>query len=144
MEAIRIEKSTEVCAYERIIQRQRMRIVRESLSGKEHLEGNLEAKRGMRLLKSEGRLKKFESREAGVKGANSDKLFQKYMQTSEKHREILLKNQPDIVSRINENERLEKERKRQTEENLEKGEWCYSCCYNNTMGHFNRASDIKW
>ena len=48
------------------------------------------------------------------------------MQKSEKHREILSKNQPDIVSKINENARLEKERERLTEENRKKGEWYYN------------------
>ena len=47
------------------------------------------------------------------------------MQTNEKRKEVLSKNQPDIVSRINENDRLEKERKRQTEEIRDKGEWDY-------------------
>ena len=57
----------------------------------------------------------------------NDELFEwkQYMQTSEKQKEILSKNQPDIVSRINETVRLEKERKRQAEENRDKGEWDY-------------------
>ena len=81
----------------------------------------------MRLLNSEGRLKHFASREAGMKSAKNDELFEwkQYMQTSEKHKEILSKNQPHIVSRINENVRLEKERERQAEENRDKGEWHY-------------------
>ena len=63
-----------------------------------------------------------------MKGAKRDELFEwnKYMQTSQKHKDILAENQPDIVSRINEKERLEKERNRQTEENCEKGEWYYN------------------
>ena len=38
MEMFRAEKSTEVCAYERIVQRQEKRIMRKGLSGKERLE----------------------------------------------------------------------------------------------------------
>ena len=48
------------------------------------------------------------------------------MKTIEKHKEILSKHQPDIVSRINENVRLEKERERQKEENCDRGEWDYN------------------
>ena len=120
MKNLRIEKSSEMSAYERIVKRQKEKIRRKNLSEKEYLEGNLAAKRGMRLLRSEGRLRKFANRETGKK----DELFQwkQYMQKSEKHREILSKNQPDIVSKINENARLEKERERLTEENRKKGE----------------------
>ena len=129
MEMVRAEKSTEVCAYEKIVQRQEKRNMRKGLSGKEHLEGNLTAKKGMRLLNSVGRLRKFASREAGSKSARKrDEMveWKRYIQTSEKHREILSKKQPDIVSRINENVRLEKEKERQDIESCKIGEWLYS------------------
>ena len=127
MEMLRAEKSTEVCAYEIIEERQEKSIMRKGLSGKYHLEGNLNAKKGMRQLNSEGRVRKFASREAGMKIGKIDELFEwkQYMKTSKKHKEMLSKNQPDIVSRINENVRLEKERERQTEENRDK-EWDYN------------------
>ena len=82
MEMLETEKSTEVCAYERIVKRQKIRITRKGLSGKEHLEGNLTARKGMRLLNSDGRLRKFASREAGTKGARKrDELveWKRYM-----------------------------------------------------------------
>ena len=82
----------------------------------------------MRQLKSVGRVGKFVSREAGMKIGKIDELFEwkQYMKKSKKHKEILSKNQPDIVSRINENVRLEKERERQTEKNRDKGQWDYN------------------
>ena len=111
-------------AYDRIVDRQGERIMRMSLSGKEHLERKLKAKKGMSLLQSEGRLRKFARREPGMKIAKKDELFEwkEYMKTSKKHKEILSVNKPDIVSRINENARLEKEKKQQTDKNRDKGE----------------------
>jgi hypothetical protein len=129
MEMVRAEKSTEECAYTRIVQRQEKRNLRNSLSGKEHLEGNLTAKKGMRLLNSVGRLRKFASREAGSKSARKrDEMveWKRYIQTSEKHREILSEKQPDIVSRINENARQAKEKEQQEIENYKEGEWLYN------------------
>ena len=72
MSLLRAGKSTEVRAYERIVDRQEKRIMRKGLSGKEHLERNLKAKKGMSLLKSEGRLRKFARREPGMKIAKID------------------------------------------------------------------------
>ena len=127
MRDLRGQKCTEVRAYDRIVDRQGKRIMRMSLSGKEHLERNLKAKKGMSLLQSEGRLRKFARREPGMKIAKKDELFEwkEYMKTSKKHKEILSVNMPDIVSRINENARLEKEKKQQTDKNRDKGEWEY-------------------
>ena len=129
MEMVRADKGTEACAYERIVKRQEIRNLRKGLSGKEHLEGNLNAKKGMQLLNSVGRLRKFESRDAGMKSSRKrDELFEwkKFMQTSEKHREILSEKQPDIVSRINENARQAKEKEQQEIENYKEGEWLYN------------------
>ena len=77
MEMVRADKGTEACAYERIVKRQEIRNLRKGLSGKEHLEGNLNAKKGMQLLNSVGRLRKFESRDAGMKNSRKrDELFE--------------------------------------------------------------------
>ena len=69
------------------------------------------------------------SREVGTNGARKrDELveWKRYMQTNEIQREILKKNKPDIVSRINENVRFEKEKERQNIESQKMGEWLYS------------------
>ena len=81
----------------------------------------------MSLLQSKGRLRKFARREPGMKIAKKDELFEwkEYMKTSKKHKEILSVNMPDIVSRINENAMLEKEKKQQIDKNHDKGEWEY-------------------
>ena len=129
MEMVRADKGSEACAYERIVKRQEIRNLRKGLSGKEHLEGNLNAKKGMQLLNSVGRLRKFESRDAGMKSSRKrDELFEwkKFMQTSEKHRETLSEKQPDSVSRINENARQAKEKEQQEIENYKEGEWLYN------------------
>ena len=45
--------------YDKIVHRMRMRILRRNQTGKEHLEGYLQAKKGMRLLNSDGPIKEF-------------------------------------------------------------------------------------
>ena len=141
MSLLRAGKSTEVRSYERIVDRQEKRIMRKGLSGKEHLERNLKAKKGMSLLKSEGRLRKFARREPGMKIAKIDELLEwkQFMKTNKKHKELLSKNQPDIVARINENARLEKERKQQTEKNCDQGEWEY----NGESGEYSWTGNVE-
>lgn len=126
---ITAERSTEECDYERIVQRQGKKKWRQGLSGKDHLVGNLIAKKGMQLLNVEGRLRRFAHREAGMKRTRKkDNLYEwkQYMQKSEKHKEILSRNQPDIVSRINKCIRQEQENERQKEEDRKKGYWDYN------------------
>ena len=74
---ITAERSTEEFDYERIVQRQGKRTWRQGLSGKDRLEGNLIAKKGMQLLNIEGRLRSFSHREAGLKRTRKkDNLYE--------------------------------------------------------------------
>ena len=126
---IRKMKSKEVLEYERIIQKQRMRKSRENASGKEHLIRNLKAKKGMRLLNSEGSLREFSRRKLGRKDAKGwDELFdwEHYECKSQMHSTNLHQMQPDIVQKLNEKMRLKKEKERQLKEKRKNGEWDYN------------------
>ena len=112
MVKLRERKKEEDLDYEKIIQRQRKQVWRNALSGKNHLLANLKAKKGMQLLSEEGRLKKFERRRRGLKrGLESDDLFEwkSFIKKSKFHRDRLTRSEPDIVRRLNEIERQEKE-----------------------------------
>ena len=85
----------------------RMIIQRRNQTVKEHLRGNLKAKKGMRLLNSEGPMMEFSQRETGHRIADGEWEWK----TSQKHAEQLGK-QPDIVERKNESSRIEKEKER--------------------------------
>ena len=79
--------------------------VREHFSGKDHLEANLKAKKGMQLANEEGTLRKFSRRERGLnKCKKKDDLFEwkEYCRKGEEHRKKLENAKPDIVERINE------------------------------------------
>ena len=89
---------------------------------------NLKAKKGMRLLNNEGRLRTFSRRESGRKdGKNWDELFEweQYSRKSQNHITNLEKMQPDIVERLNEKMRSIKEKERQRKEERNNGEWDY-------------------
>ena len=98
------------------------------MSGKEHLIGNLNAKKGMRLLKSEGSLKEFSRRQKSLKvGKNLDEMFdwEKYCTKSKQHSQNLQSKQPDIMKRINEIHWSKKERQRQWNEQSNAEQWDY-------------------
>ena len=104
--------------------------------------GNLKAKEGMQLLNVEGRLRKFAHREKGVKRTRmKDNLYEwkQYMAKSEKHKGILSRKQPDIVLRINECIRQEKEKERVREEDHKKGCWHY----NSESGEYYWTGDVE-
>ena len=124
MRKVREMKSEEVLEYEKIIQKQRKRKSRENASGKEHLIGNLRAKKGMRLLNSERSLRECSRRKLGRKDAKGwDELFdwEHYECKSQMHSTNLHQMQPDIVQKLNKKNEIEK-RKRKTIER-EKKEW---------------------
>ena len=132
---LRKEKSKEDTDYDNLKRIEKMRTVRKEQSGKAHLLRNLEAKKGMRLLKEEGRLRKFVSRAPKLKkGQSSETLFEyrKYFEKSEGHKQKLKKMEPDIVEKINEKIRLEKEdeiqrkKKESNEYEIDESEIC--CC----------------
>ena len=128
MRISRNNKNKQDADYELVIQKQRMRKIREKTSGKDHLLGNLNSKKGMRLLRSEGILNKFVRREKSKKvGKNWDELFdwKGYYDKSHQHSQILQSKRPDIVERINEINRSKKERERQWKEQYKAGSWDY-------------------
>ena len=104
-----------------------MRRKREQMSGKEHLIENLLAKKGMRLLKSKGSHKNFSRRNSRENIVKGDELFEwkLFMQKSSGHREKLSMNRPDIVSKLNEMNRIESEKKQKREEEQSNQEWEY-------------------
>ena len=125
MEKQRSDKSVEDSDYEKIIKRQRMREVRIMASGKEHLLGNLKAKKGMQLVNQEGTLRDFSRRERLMtKFERNDDLLEwkNYWSRSDDHRRNLEKNKPDLVERINDQIRLDKERERQEKSERKKRE----------------------
>ena len=125
MEKQRLDKSVEDSDYEKIIKRQRMREVRIMASGKEHLLGNLKAKKGMQLVNQEGTLRDFSRRERLMtKFERNDDLLEwkNYWSRSDDHRRNLEKNKPDLVERINDQIRLDKERERQEKSERKKRE----------------------
>ena len=114
-----------------------MREFRTNLSGKEHLLANLKAKKGMRELKSNGPLKNYSKRKSLGAAVKGDELFEwkLFKQKSKRHSNKLLEKRPDIVSKLNEMNRLEKEQKEAREEEErkrakeDKGEWIFNSEY---------------
>ena len=115
MKKHRDEKSVEDSEFDKIEETQRIREVRKKQSGKEHLMRNLKAKKGMQLVNKEGTLRQFSRRERVMK-KDKKKIeieWQNYWQRSENHRKKLENAKPDVVERINEQMRLDKEGERQ-------------------------------
>ena len=125
MQKIRSQKPNEDTDYENMLNRNLMRKVRKEQSGKKHVSGNLKPKQGMKLLNEEGRLNEFASRyERRKKPYKTDDLHElrNYWEKSDEHQQKLNKLQPDIVERINEQIRIEKEEKRNSNKELTKEE----------------------
>ena len=130
MAAIRERRTLEDDDYEKIVDKKRKRNKRKNQSGKEHLLENLKAKNGMRLLREHGRLIEFSHRDTISKRMKDDDLseWQKFCDKSQQHSAKLLQNQPDIVKRLNEKNRVEKEKEiqRREKEEAANGEWHYN------------------
>ena len=132
IESLRKTRNEEDIDYDKIIDRQRRQKQRNIQTGKEHLLGNLEAKKGMRVLRQYGRLTTFSHRDSISRGKEDDDLseWKKYFDKSQYHSEKLMQNQPDIVTRLNAKSRLEKEkeiqRKEKEKETANHGEWHYN------------------
>ena len=77
----------------------------------------------MRLLNSEGPIKELSRRETGHRKSDDEWVWRKFMRKSQKHAEQLCRNQPDIVEKINESNRIEQEKERLRKEKVEAGEW---------------------
>ena len=128
MAILRANKTETEKDYENLIKRKNQRKVRGSYSGKQHLESNLAAKKGMRLFTEEGRLRNFSNRESKWKKYDKKddlKEWRRYMEKSDAHRETLEERQPDIVEKINKHitqekeiQKLEIEKKNKIEEEM--------------------------
>jgi hypothetical protein len=143
MEKQRSDKNVEDSDYEKIIKRQRMREVWNMASGKEHLNGNLKAKKGMQLVNQEGTLTEFSRRERLMTQfeKNDDLLeWKNYWSRSDDHRRNLEKNKPDLVERINDQIRLDKERERKEKSERKKREKDL----NEHMDFYDWISDIEY
>ena len=106
-----------------------MRCMRNSRSGKDHLLDNLDAKRGMRKLKEEGRLRPFQQRE--FRELTEIDIWRRFVQRGKEYANILKNKNPKFSAYIEEmlakevKERIERyEQERQKEkEREEKGYW---------------------
>ena len=109
--------------FNKIKKKHRMREMRNSRSGKDHLTENLQAKKGMALLESEGRKKDFARRTGGKLSEIDD--FERYHKSGKRFENKLLGERPDIVMLLNEKAREEKEKERNRKEMIknEGGEW---------------------
>ena len=117
--AARANITNEDVDYENVVKRLKMRKLRERQSGKEHLTNNLEAKKGMRLFNAEGRLRQFSRRMK--KNHKKEELldWKMFWEKSAKHEQKLTKTQPDIVEKINQEIRIQNEKKRRNEKKLQ-------------------------
>ena len=119
MEKHRTEKSVEDCDFDKNVKKQRLREARQKQSVKEHLMRNLKAKKGIQLVNQEGTLRQFSRRERLMtKFHTKDDLIEwkNYWQRSGNPRQKLQNTKPDMVKRINEQIRLDKESRSNEEE----------------------------
>ena len=126
--------------FERINQKHKKRQSRSQRDGKAKLQQKLKAKKGMKLFRNEGRLRDYMEKN----GNNSSEMedWQNFMKNSKRHVEMAENLKPDIVQKLNEKIREEKEKKiiqnKQTEEEEERrkkkveedgGEWVFNSEY---------------
>ena len=130
-------KDALVTEFEKINLKHQNRDRRGKRSGKEKLMENLNSKKGMRLFRKEGRLKQYIER---VK-KNTDQTmdWRNFIKKSKDHADMTSKLKPDIIQKVNEMFREEKEqlrRQKQKEEENERirkakvleegGEWVFN------------------
>ena len=116
-----------------------MRCMRNSRMGKDHLLDNLDARRGMRKLKEEGRLRSFQER--SFRELTEIDIWRRFVQRGKDYTNVLKIKSPKLAAYIEEmlekevKERIEKyERERQKEKEREdKGYW-----------HMNPDGDVWW
>lgn len=114
MKELRFRKEEHEIEFANISVKHRERCFRDQRTGKEKLKNNLKAKKGMRLFRGEGRLKKYKERTSNNLDETSD--WKNFMQKSKKNAEMVEQFKPDIVSQINEKVRADKERNRRKAE----------------------------
>ena len=123
MRNVRAQKGDAEKEFERIEKKQSMRMHRQERTGKEHLQDNLKAKRGMRFSRKEGYIREFSRRSEG----KLEEMFEweKYYRIGHKQKKILENNKPDIVQKINDKMRILKESERKRTKKIEEGIWDY-------------------
>ena len=128
---LRANKTEEEKEYGKLCKKHKMRESRAQRSGKDHLLENLRAKKGMKLLKEKGRLRDFESRATDNDTEMLD--WKDFMKKGKAFSDLITKAKPDLVERLNQEirEEKEKDRKRKEEEKKEEKEdqWHYIAEY---------------
>ena len=97
--------------YEKIADKYRKQNARSERSEEKHAEDKNKAKKGMQEFREYGRLKHFAKRSHINKNEFSD--WKTFMQKGDKYSEVLDYKKPDLIDRLNEEIRVEKERKRE-------------------------------
>ena len=119
------EKQTkELHEYEKISRKHERRTVRKKRTGKEHLQENLKAKKGMQLIYDEGWKREFSIRSGGKTEEIRD--WELYRGRGRIYSQVLEAKRPDIIQSLNEKIRGEKEKERKRIEREKNGEWCYN------------------
>ena len=114
MRKSRKEQNEEIKEYQKIENKHNRRQARKDLSTDRKREENEISKEGMRQLRSHGRLVSFIER--GKQNNNELYDYKKYFESSEENAELLASLRPDIMSKINEEIRKEKEEIREIQE----------------------------
>ena len=119
----RENQTKELNEYEKISRKHERRAARKKRTGKEHLQENLKAKKGMQLIYDEGWKKEFCVRSGGKTEEIRD--WEVYRGSGRINSQVLEAKRPDIIQILNEKRRVEKERERNRIEREKNGEWCY-------------------
>ena len=122
MRKSREEQNEEMKDYQKIENKHKRRLARKNLSCEKRLEKNKTARDEMKKLKEEGRLREFKNR-GKYKTYELDD-YKTYYNQSKDNSDYLDLIRPDIVSKMNERMRREKEEKRKLLEELKSGEPC--------------------
>lgn len=100
--------------FDKIENKHNIRSWRSKRSEDQKKDENLKAKKGMQLLRKEGRIRNFEERTPQNSTEESD--WDKYMKNSELHAEKVASCKPDIVQKLNQKSREECEKQRKKRE----------------------------
>ena len=127
MRKLRDERSKEKKEYDKLYNKHRKRKIREQRSDKKKDQDNLHAKDGMKLLRNEGRIYDFKKR--GRRNQNEEWDWKEYFKKGSSYEKILQDKKPDIIEKLNDEIRKEKEkeriRKEREKKREEEGEWLY-------------------
>ena len=108
---LRFKQSPEEREYDMIRKKQRARETRKGWNPEEHWLAKQEAKKGMRLLREEGRIRAYSDRGSNKRTTRKDDLseWDAFINKSKEHKDLLMKRDSDIVRRLNEKRRKEVE-----------------------------------